>query len=68
MAKLQEHQICPICGKNNGCIIGNKDCWCTKVDFPKGLLDMVPEDKKRKACICKNCVDKYVKKHGVDKE
>ena len=51
-------RTCPICGRDNGCML-SKDCWCYDVKVPKGLLDMVPEDKKGQACICKSCVEKY---------
>lgn len=49
---------CPICGNDNNCK-HNKECWCHNVTIPNGLLDMIPEDKKGKACICKSCIDKY---------
>ncbi len=29
------------------------------MEIPKGLLDLVPEEKKGKACICKSCIEKY---------
>lgn len=61
MIKLEEHRICPICGKDNDCIIGNKDCWCTDFEFPEGLIKMVEEDKRGKVCICKKCAKDYVK-------
>ncbi len=54
-------KTCPICGQDNNCQHGKSDCWCTKVKIPKGLLDLVPDDKKGKACICKSCVEKYNK-------
>lgn len=63
MENLPKYRICPICGQDNGCVIGNKDCWCKDFDFPEGLIELVPEDKKRKACICKNCVQEYISKN-----
>lgn len=54
-----EERICPICGKDNNCQHGNKDCWCNTVVVPKHVIDMVPEDKKGKACICRDCIEKY---------
>ncbi len=53
-----EIRTCPLCGQDNGCT-HNKDCWCYGTTIPKGILDLLPEDKKGKACICKSCVDKY---------
>lgn len=65
MTDLQEHRICPICGEDNGCVIGNKDCWCSSFNFPEGLLDMVPEEKRRKVCICKKCALKYMEENNL---
>ncbi|WP_424767166.1 cysteine-rich CWC family protein [Paenibacillus sp. sgz302251] len=55
---------CPICGEPNHC--GVKDvkeqgveCWCFHEHFPKGLLALVPEEKRGKACICKTCSTTY---------
>jgi len=54
-------KICPICGKENNCQLDNKDCWCKHIEIPKYILDMVPEDKRGKACICRSCIEKYKK-------
>lgn len=35
------------------------DCWCTKVEFPEGLLLLVPEEARNLACVCEDCVKKY---------
>jgi hypothetical protein len=53
---------CPLCGKANGCMAGTgkeKDCWCHSLKVPQELVDKVPEDQKRKACICKSCVEAF---------
>lgn len=50
---------CPLCGKDNNCQHGKSDCWCTTVMVPKHVLDLVQEDKKGRACICKECIEKY---------
>lgn len=63
MGKLETHRICPICGKDNGCIIGNKDCWCTDFEFPEGLIELVPEDKRGQVCICRQCAEAYVREN-----
>jgi hypothetical protein len=54
----KQEEICPLCGQNNNCQHG-KECWCITIKVPKYVLDLVPEDKKGKACICKNCIEKY---------
>ncbi|EQB86736.1 hypothetical protein J2Z44_000317 [Clostridium punense] len=59
MSLTGEERICPICGKDNNCQHGNKDCWCNTIVVPKHVIDMVPEDKKGKACICRDCIEKY---------
>ncbi|MFT4146249.1 MAG: cysteine-rich CWC family protein [Mobilitalea sp.] len=55
-----DQDICPLCGKPNNCqhTIG-MGCWCEKEYFPEELLNLIPEEKKMKACICKNCLVKY---------
>ncbi len=60
-----EEKVCPICGKDNNCQHGKEKCWCTKVKVPKHVLDLVPEDKKGKACICKSCIEKHSSKDDV---
>lgn len=61
MSSQIDEKLCPLCGEENGC---KKDssCWCHEIKIPKELLDMVDEDKRGKACICKSCVEKYLKK------
>jgi len=34
-------------------------CWCDQEVFPSGIFELIPEESRRKHCICKNCVDKY---------
>lgn len=52
-------RTCPVCGQDNNCQHGNKNCWCNLVKIPKGLIDLIPEEKRGKVCICKACIDKY---------
>ena len=52
-------KICPICGQDNNCQSHERECWCYHIEVPKGILDLVPEDKIGKACICKSCIEKY---------
>ena len=61
---FQPHR-CPICKKDNNC--GNllqeeqyTPCWCTKVRFPSGIFDLIPPEQRGKACICKECVERFV--------
>lgn len=56
-----DEKICPICGNPNNCKHDEKNCWCQNVVVPKKVIDMVPDDKKGKACICKSCIEKYSK-------
>ncbi|MBC8588001.1 cysteine-rich CWC family protein [Paratissierella segnis] len=58
MNNKEQEKICPLCGENNNCQHG-KECWCTTIKIPKHVLDLIPEDKKGKACICKSCIEKY---------
>lgn len=55
----EDEKICPLCGEDNGCQNGEASCWCYNVKIPAYLLDMVPQDKRGKACICKKCIEKY---------
>lgn len=55
--------LCPLCGQGNRCAMeveretGQKQppCWCTQVDFSAGLLARIPDEARRKACICEAC-------------
>ncbi len=51
--------ICPLCGQDNNCQCHEKECWCYHIEIPKELLELVPEGKKGKSCICKSCIEKY---------
>jgi prepilin-type N-terminal cleavage/methylation domain-containing protein/prepilin-type processing-associated H-X9-DG protein len=55
---------CPLCGGANGCQLCSpaayKDsCWCARVEMPEPLLARVPENFRNRACICRNCVEKF---------
>ena len=62
MVEDRAKRICPLCGQDNNCQHGEETCWCFNYEFPQHVLDMVPEDKKQKACVCKSCLEKYSKK------
>lgn len=55
--------ICPLCGEPNQCAmaadLNAKSCWCEAVEFPEGLLALIPEKAIRKSCVCKKCLEKY---------
>ncbi len=57
--------ICPICGNENNCMRlqqeGHELCWCAFESFPPEIFDLVPEEKLNKACICKPCLDEFIK-------
>lgn len=59
MNKSKPEKTCPICGQDNDCHHGEGGCWCDNTTFPKHVLDMIPEDKRGKACVCKSCLEKY---------
>ena len=52
--------ICPICHTKNKCMAkSEKPCWCQNVKVPQALLDLVPDNQKRKSCICLSCIEKF---------
>lgn len=56
-------KICPLCGKPNHCAYQagrpHTDCWCVTTSVPKELLQQIPADKRRKACVCQACVNEF---------
>ncbi|WP_319371330.1 cysteine-rich CWC family protein [uncultured Ilyobacter sp.] len=58
-------EICPLCGGENGCATATGSdpysCWCMTVKVPQELLDRIPKEKRGEACVCKKCVEKYIK-------
>jgi hypothetical protein len=55
--------LCPLCGKPNQCarLQGAPEgaCWCVAETFSAELLALVPAEKKGKACICRDCLQKH---------
>jgi hypothetical protein len=53
---------CPLCNKDNQCGLEAgqtiEACWCSKAVFPKGILELVPEEQQEKSCICKSCLER----------
>lgn len=56
------NKYCPLCGEENNCMarkVEQGNCWCDQERFPQGIFELVPEESRRKHCICKKCLDKY---------
>ncbi|TYO94908.1 cysteine-rich CWC protein [Geothermobacter ehrlichii] len=53
--------ICPICKGDNNCGLHADPgpCWCVDVEIPAALIDLVPPELKRKACICLSCIEAF---------
>lgn len=61
---LPDPNECPLCGGLNECQICSPathkgPCWCAHMDIPAALLARVPEHLRGRACICRNCMDKF---------
>ena len=57
--------LCPLCGDKNYCEVDKgTDCWCRSETFTEQLLFKVPDDRKQKACICRNCVRGFAGSEG----
>ncbi len=55
---------CPLCGGANECQLCSPaaykgSCWCARAEMPAALLASVPEHLRNRACICRNCVEKF---------
>jgi hypothetical protein len=52
---------CPFCQEENLCEahIPNNSCWCNTIKVPLELREFIPEEKRMKACICKNCIEAF---------
>jgi prepilin-type N-terminal cleavage/methylation domain-containing protein/prepilin-type processing-associated H-X9-DG protein len=55
---------CPLCGGANECQLCSPaaykgSCWCARVEMPDALLARVPENFRNRACICRDCVEKF---------
>lgn len=55
---------CPLCGSDNRCAMeieretgeAQPPCWCVSANFPRGLLERLPEVARGQACLCAACV------------
>ena len=53
---------CPLCQQNNYCAVDSDEpCWCMNTKIPEELKLLVPSSKKNKSCICKTCVEEFIK-------
>jgi len=65
MSQQIDPAVCPICGGPNMCGELDKSnqtdgrCWCALETFPREIFQLVPKEKKDKACICKTCLDQF---------
>jgi prepilin-type processing-associated H-X9-DG protein/prepilin-type N-terminal cleavage/methylation domain-containing protein len=55
---------CPLCGGANECRLCSPApykgrCWCAQEDISNELIARVPENLRNRACICKNCIEKF---------
>lgn len=63
MSSTCDPSLCPICGRPNLCPHAmssgeaTPSCWCASLNIPQELLDRIPEAARRKACVCRNCID-----------
>lgn len=62
MTKHIDETLCPFCNAPNNCMAQSaKPCWCMTIEVPEELQELVPKEKKRKACICQNCIATFKK-------
>ncbi len=66
MSEVIDEKVCPLCQKPNHCGQASGDsfdlCWCAIEKFPREIFALVPPEKLHKACICKECLNKFKQK------
>ncbi|MGJ8582365.1 MAG: cysteine-rich CWC family protein, partial [Psychromonas sp.] len=51
---------CPLCLQDNSCDVkAKKGCWCSQIEVPAGLLDLLDDNMKNKQCICHVCISRF---------
>jgi hypothetical protein len=63
------NKYCPLCGEENECMTGAGDhgnCWCDKEVFPNQIFELVPEESRKKHCICKKCLTEYKERQKIN--
>ncbi|MFK5892718.1 MAG: cysteine-rich CWC family protein [Pseudomonadota bacterium] len=59
---------CPLCQAKNNCMANSKEiCWCNDINITQELLDLVPDQLKRKSCICHSCIEKFNAQTAINK-
>lgn len=53
---------CPLCEGPNDCRLCTEStykgqCWCFSVEIDPAVLEKVPSNLRRQACLCRKCVD-----------
>lgn len=62
-AQTIDPRVCPLCGDLNRCAneveretgIPQGACWCTTTIFDPALLERIPAQARRLACVCARC-------------
>ena len=55
-----DENLCVFCAAGNNCMAqSSQACWCLRITIPRELLDLIPDAKKRKACICLTCIKAF---------
>lgn len=71
---MREQEIdrsrCPLCGGENDCTAakgeGHSVCWCMSAKIPRGLLERIPQEMRGRACVCRRCVEDYLRETGEE--
>jgi hypothetical protein len=61
MSTMIDPCVCPFCGRPNECELaakGNHEgpCWCWKEQPDPEALRRIPEDLRRRVCLCRDCL------------
>lgn len=55
-----DESVCPLCKQPNGCMAKSKlPCWCNTIEVPVALRELIPNELKMKACICRKCIEAF---------
>jgi hypothetical protein len=62
--KPVDASCCPLCDGDNDCQLCTSaaykgPCWCMSMQVPEALLERVPQDLRRRACICRPCIEAF---------
>ncbi|MCJ0766017.1 cysteine-rich CWC family protein [Variovorax terrae] len=63
MSTAPDPRRCPLCGQPNDCAMQRQrdtgepqpPCWCTTVRFERVVLERIPTEARRLACVCRAC-------------